>query len=66
MKKNDQLPKTACLHCIERLEAHHELMEQFIVARRKYNSENKSSTISLGSESTTNIDTAATSSPPPC
>ncbi|XP_014218498.1 uncharacterized protein LOC106646858 [Copidosoma floridanum] len=39
---NDQLPKTACLHCIEKLEAHHELMEQFMCARRKLNNENKS------------------------
>ncbi|CAB0031658.1 unnamed protein product [Trichogramma brassicae] len=36
----DQLPKTACLHCIERLEAHHELMEQFSFARRKLTKKN--------------------------
>nr|XP_012145212.1 PREDICTED: LOW QUALITY PROTEIN: uncharacterized protein LOC100879749 [Megachile rotundata] len=45
---NDPLPKTACLHCIERLEAHHELMEQFIVCRTKF-LPNKSSTVALTS-----------------
>ncbi|XP_067007725.1 uncharacterized protein [Anabrus simplex] len=32
---NDPLPKTVCLPCIERLEAHHELMEQFSWARQR-------------------------------
>ncbi|GLH07906.1 hypothetical protein R5R35_000709 [Gryllus longicercus] len=32
---NDPLPKTVCLTCIERLEAHHELMEQFTWARQR-------------------------------
>ncbi|OXU26548.1 uncharacterized protein LOC100113494 [Nasonia vitripennis] len=64
---NDQLPKTACLHCIERLEAHHELMTQFNVARRKLSSENRASTISSSAASSTSIDTtAASNSPPPC
>ncbi|KAJ9578768.1 hypothetical protein L9F63_004976 [Diploptera punctata] len=31
---NDPLPKTVCLPCIDRLEAHHELMEQFTWARQ--------------------------------
>lgn len=32
---NDPLPKTVCLPCIDRLEAHHELMEQFTWARQR-------------------------------
>ncbi|XP_063231234.1 uncharacterized protein LOC134535840 isoform X1 [Bacillus rossius redtenbacheri] len=32
---NDQLPKTVCLQCIDSLEAHHELMEQFAWARQR-------------------------------
>lgn len=32
---NDPLPKTVCLTCIDRLEAHHELMEQFSWARQR-------------------------------
>ncbi|XP_029042135.1 LOW QUALITY PROTEIN: uncharacterized protein LOC114875702 [Osmia bicornis bicornis] len=44
---DDPLPKTACLHCIERLEAHHELMEQFMVAKSKVTTQNKSSTVAL-------------------
>ena len=61
---NDPLPKTACLHCIERLEAHHELMEQFLLAKRRLTTQNKSSTVA--STSTQTVDTAPTSSPPPC
>ncbi|KAI4502690.1 hypothetical protein M0802_002602 [Mischocyttarus mexicanus] len=61
---NDPLPKTACLHCIERLEAHHELMEQFMFARRKLPTENKTSAVA--SSSTATIDAVPTSSPPPC
>ncbi|OAD60396.1 Beta-mannosidase [Eufriesea mexicana] len=49
---NDPLPKTACLHCIERLEAHHELMEQFLLAKRRL--------------TTQTVDNAPTSSPPSC
>ena len=65
---NDQLPKTACLHCIERLETHHELMKQFMFATRKLSSENKSASISSSSTSSTSIDatTTTSSSPPPC
>ncbi|KAL7297419.1 uncharacterized protein LOC106652280 [Trichogramma pretiosum] len=63
----DQLPKTACLHCIERLEAHHELMEQFSFARRKLSSNDRQTSISATSTTSSNIDTtAATNSPPPC
>lgn len=58
---NDPLPKTACLHCIERLEAHHELMGQFLLAKRRLT---KSSTVA--STSTQTVDTAPTSSSPPC
>lgn len=61
---NDPLPKTACLHCIERLEAHHELMEQFMFARRRLNPDNK--TNAVPSSSATTVDTVPTSSPPPC
>ncbi|XP_053986132.1 uncharacterized protein LOC128880268 [Hylaeus volcanicus] len=61
---NDPLPKTACLHCIERLEAHHELMEQFMFAKRRLTTENKSSTVASSSAQT--LDTAPASSPPPC
>ncbi|XP_076657340.1 uncharacterized protein LOC143361653 [Halictus rubicundus] len=62
---NDPLPKTACLHCIERLEAHHELMEQFMFAkRRRLTTENKSPSVASSSAQT--VDTAPTSSPPPC
>lgn len=61
---NDPLPKTACLHCIERLEAHHELMEQFMFARRRLPTENKTSAVA--SSSTATIDATPTSSPPPC
>ncbi|KDR06669.1 uncharacterized protein LOC110840467 [Zootermopsis nevadensis] len=32
---NDPLPKTVCLPCIDLLEAHHELMEQFTWARQR-------------------------------
>ncbi|CAK9807935.1 hypothetical protein ANTPLA_LOCUS5569 [Anthophora plagiata] len=60
---NDPLPKTACLHCIERLEAHHELMEQFLLAKRRLTTQNKST---VASTSTQTVDTAPTSSPPPC
>lgn len=59
---NDPLPKTACLHCIERLEAHHELMEQIMFTRRRLNTDNKTT----ASSSATTVDTAPTSSPPPC
>ncbi|XP_011861021.1 PREDICTED: uncharacterized protein LOC105558111 [Vollenhovia emeryi] len=61
---NDPLPKTACLHCIERLEAHHELMEQIMFTRRRLNTDNK--TTAVASSSATTVDTAPTSSPPPC
>ncbi|XP_003395526.1 uncharacterized protein LOC117239221 [Bombus vosnesenskii] len=61
---NDPLPKTACLHCIERLEAHHELMEQFFLVKRRLTTQNKSSTVA--STSTQTADTVPTSSPPPC
>ncbi|XP_071573804.1 uncharacterized protein LOC143898790 [Temnothorax americanus] len=61
---NDPLPKTACLHCIERLEAHHELMEQIMFTRRRLSTDNK--TTAVASSSTTTVDTAPTSSPPPC
>ncbi|KYN04439.1 hypothetical protein ALC62_04663 [Cyphomyrmex costatus] len=61
---NDPLPKTACLHCIERLEAHHELMEQIMFTRRRLNTDNKATTVA--SSSATTVDTAPTSSPPPC
>nr|CAD7256868.1 unnamed protein product [Timema shepardi]CAD7570762.1 unnamed protein product [Timema californicum] len=30
----DPLPKTVCIPCIDRLEVHHELMEQFLWARK--------------------------------
>ncbi|EFN79082.1 uncharacterized protein LOC105188117 [Harpegnathos saltator] len=62
---NDPLPKTACLHCIERLEAHHELMEQFMFARRRLNTDNKTTTVA-SSSTTTSTTTAPTSSTPPC
>ncbi|XP_066600923.1 uncharacterized protein [Prorops nasuta] len=42
---NDPLPKTACLHCIERLEAHHELMKQFMVTRRRLTTDTKATTV---------------------
>lgn len=61
---NDPLPKTACLFCIERLEAHHKLMEQFMFARLRLTTANKTSAVA--SSSTTTIDAASTSSPPPC
>ncbi|XP_011050106.1 PREDICTED: uncharacterized protein LOC105143453 [Acromyrmex echinatior] len=61
---NDPLPKTACLHCIERLEAHHELMEQIMYTRRRLNTDNKATAVA--SSSATTVDTAPTSSPPPC
>ncbi|XP_076638614.1 uncharacterized protein LOC143350384 [Colletes latitarsis] len=61
---NDPLPKTACLHCIELLEAHHGLMEQFMFAKRRFTTENKPSTVASSSAQT--VDTAPTSSPPPC
>lgn len=62
---NDPLPKTACLHCIERLEAHHELMEQIMFTRQRLDPDNKATTVA--SSSTTTLDTAApASSPPPC
>lgn len=61
---NDPLPKTACLHCIERLEAHHELMEQIMFTRRRLNTDNKATAVA--SSSTTTVDTAPTSSSPPC
>lgn len=32
---NDPLPKTVCLPCIDRLEAHHELIEQFTWATQR-------------------------------
>ncbi|XP_049863631.1 uncharacterized protein LOC126360013 [Schistocerca gregaria] len=32
---NDPLPKTVCVPCIQRLEIHHELMEQFTWARKR-------------------------------
>ncbi|XP_058808964.1 uncharacterized protein LOC131674356 [Phymastichus coffea] len=64
---NDQLPKTACLECIEKLEAHHELMKQFLFARRKLSNEKKSTSISSSTNSSAAIDaTATSSSPPPC
>ncbi|KAH0566579.1 uncharacterized protein LOC123275172 [Cotesia glomerata] len=52
VKVNDPLPKTACLHCIERLEAHHELMEKIMIARKR-----------LGIEPDNNASQAPTSSP---
>lgn len=59
---NDQLPKTACLHCIERLEAHHELMEQFMVAKQRLNKSN-----SLPSSSVTKTaETSTSASSSPC
>lgn len=60
---NDQLPKTACLHCIERLEAHHELMEQFMFAKRRLTTENNKPS-SIPSSSVTK--TSNTNSSPPC
>jgi len=60
---NDPLPKTACLHCIERLEAHHELMEQIMFTRRRLNTDNKSTAVA--SSSSTTVDTSPTSSPSP-
>lgn len=61
---NDPLPKTACLHCIERLEAHHELMEQIMFTRQKLDPDNKAAAVA--SSSATTVDAAPTSSPPPC
>ncbi|XP_051158597.1 uncharacterized protein LOC127279976 [Leptopilina boulardi] len=58
---NDQLPKTACLHCIERLEAHHELMEQFMVAKQRLNKSNSLPSSSV--TKTTETSTSASSSP---
>lgn len=60
---NDPLPKTACLHCIERLEAHHELMEKISFARQQFG---------IGSEikdvepTNVTVDTTNTSTSPPC
>ncbi|XP_033228500.1 uncharacterized protein LOC117180223 [Belonocnema kinseyi] len=62
---NDQLPKTACLHCIERLEAHHELMEQFMFAKRRLTTGNRPNTIPSSSV-TKSADTTASASSPPC
>ncbi|XP_015591004.1 uncharacterized protein LOC107265753 isoform X2 [Cephus cinctus] len=64
VKMNDPLPKTACLHCIERLEAHHELMEQFMFARRKLTNENKAT--SVASSSSTTVDATPAPNSPPC
>lgn len=61
---NDPLPKTACLHCIERLETHHEMMEKLMFAKQRLTTENKSSTVTSSSAQT--VDKASTSSPPKC
>lgn len=63
---NDPLPKTACLHCIERLEAHHELMEQFMFARRRLAAENKANSVGPSSSGTSVVDTMPAPSLPPC
>ncbi|XP_023289323.1 uncharacterized protein LOC111674177 [Orussus abietinus] len=56
---NDPLPKTACLHCIERLQAHHDLMEQFkLVKQRLAYIRHQKATPTTSSTSTT-IDSAA-------
>lgn len=69
---NDPLPKTACLQCIERLEAHHELMEQFMSARRRLAAESKTNAVvaasTSSSTSTNSVVDAAMPAPslPPC
>ncbi|XP_012254835.1 uncharacterized protein LOC105685384 [Athalia rosae] len=63
---NDPLPKTACLHCIERLEAHHELMEQFMYARRRLAAENKANAVASSSSTTSVVDVMPAPTSPPC
>lgn len=61
---NDPLPKTACLHCIERLEAHHHLMQQILCTKLMISPDNKPSTVA--SSSTPTLEPASASSPPQC
>ncbi|XP_057336947.1 uncharacterized protein LOC130675349 [Microplitis mediator] len=71
VKVNDPLPKTACLHCIERLEAHHELMEKILFSRKRLgiepdvNQAPSSQSSSLSSQSLGVTSTESPAAPPP-
>ncbi|XP_034942492.1 uncharacterized protein [Chelonus insularis] len=68
VKINDPLPKTACLHCIERLEAHHELMEKILIARKRLGIESDINQVPTSSPSTQTVvvDPPPASNSPPC
>ncbi|XP_015123694.1 uncharacterized protein LOC107045829 [Diachasma alloeum] len=67
IKMNDPLPKTACLHCIERLEAHHKLMEKILFARKRLGMDSEMKEVpEQTTTSSVTVDAAPASNSPPC